>query len=227
MLGYTREQIIQKIADASCDMRLFYKRDLVNYLGKTTDTNEYYTEIVSEWLLNNIHLFDTIPTITREKGYRTKGHDGILRNPYSNRIEERIAMAMFRQGELSFVGKVIDYQTPLKNTQGDKAGKIDLLSYDGHTLRILELKEPESMESMLRCVLEGYTYLKTVDKDKLLDSFCLPSDTVVVADPLVHVDSLQRNEMNEQRPMLKRLIEMLHCRPLYYDDKDVYTITEG
>ena len=50
--------IISKIEKAACDMRLFYKQDFINYLGKTTDTNEYYTEIVCEWLLAHLDFFD-------------------------------------------------------------------------------------------------------------------------------------------------------------------------
>ena len=46
---------------------------------------------------------------------------------------------MFRQKEISYVGEILDYQTPLKNKRSDEAGKIDLLSYDGRILRILEL----------------------------------------------------------------------------------------
>ena len=225
-MGYTREKIIGKIENASRDMRLFYKQDFINYLGKTTDTDEYFTEIVCEWLINNISILDEIPTITREKGYCTKGHDGTIKNLNSNRTEEMIAMNMFRQGNISYVGKIIDYQTPLKNTRNDKAGKIDLLSYDGNTLRILELKEPQSKESMLRCVVEGYTYLKTVDTTKLLENFNLPTNTVVVANPLVHIDSMQHDEMSEDRPKLKELIKRLNCKPLYFYDKDNYVIAE-
>ncbi len=225
-MGYTRKMIISKIENAACDMRLFYKQDFINYLGKTADTDEYYTEIVCEWLLAHLDFFDKIPTISRDKGYFTKGHDGIIKNLESNRTEEMIAMNMFRQSEISKVGKIIDYQTPLKNKRDDKAGKIDLLSYDGNTLRILELKEPQSTESMLRCVVEGYTYLKTVDTAKLLENFNLPTSTVVVANPLVHIDSMQHNEMSEDRPRLKELIKKLNCKPLYFDDKDNYIITE-
>ena len=43
---------------------------------------------------------------------------------------------------------------------------------------------------------------------------------------IVHIKSVQRNEMNENRPMLKKLIEKLNCKPLYFDDKDSYIITE-
>ena len=225
-MGYTKQKLLQKIEKAALDMRLFYKQDFINYLGKTTDTNEYYTEVVCEWLLENLEVLNKIPTISREKGYFTKGHNGIIKNLNSNREEEMIAMNMFRQRDISTVGKIIDYQTPLKNKRSDKAGKIDLLSYDGKVLRILELKEPCSTESMLRCVIEGFTYMKTVDKQKLIKSFDLPDNTELVANPLVFIKGHQHDEMGETRPKLKELIKVLNCKPLYFDIKDKYYILE-
>lgn len=227
-MGYTRKEIIDKIEKSKENMQVFYKLDFINYRGKTSDTNEYYTEIVSEWLLQNIDLLNKIPTITREKGYLTKTHDGIIKNPDSNRDEEIIAMKMLRQSEISGLGKIIDYQTPLKNKSKDPIGKIDLLSYDGKTLRILELKKPDSNETMLRCVIEGYTYRKTVDKEKLLDSFKLPPNTIVKAHPLVFVGGTQYDEMLEDRAKLKKLIKVLDCKPLYITEKNQkYIVTEN
>ncbi len=225
-MGYTKQKLLQKIEKSALDMRLFYKQDFINYLGRTTDTNEFYTEVVCEWLLENLEVLNKIPTISREKGYFTEGHDGIIKNLNSNREEEMIAMNMFRQRDISTVGKIIDYQTPLKNKRSDKAGKIDLLSYDGKVLRILELKEPCSTESMLRCVIEGFTYMKTVDKQKLLKSFDLPDNTELVANPLVFINGHQHDEMDETRPKLKKLIKVLNCKPLYFDIKDKYYISE-
>jgi len=114
--------------------------------------------------------------------------DGKIKDENSNREEEKIAMKLFHssqnQGKVfDIIGKIIDYQTPLKNVQTDDAGKIDLLAYNEKenpkTLRILELKKPDSEETMLRCVLEAYTYLKVVDKDKLLKDFGLPKNTKI------------------------------------------------
>lgn len=74
-------------------------------------------------------------------------------------------MKIFNQGSLNILGKVLDYQTPLKDKQDDKAVKIDIVSYnkDIKTVYLLELKIEDSKETMLRCVLEIYTYLKTLD----------------------------------------------------------------
>lgn len=219
-MGYTRNEILERLEDSASRIALFYKEDFINYRGKTTDTKEDYTEVISEWLLSHIDLLEEIPTITRETSYCMDGHDGIPDNPNSIREEELIAMAMKRQGELPIVGKVLDYQTPLKNVRTDRAGKIDLLAYDSKTLRILELKEPDSKETMLRCVLEGYTYLKTVDQEKLLQDFEIPKDTPVEASPFVFYGVSQWDEMQQERPFLKKLMAELNSKPFYIQENN-------
>ncbi len=225
---YTKNEFIEKLNCAGADIATFYKQDFINYLGCTKDTNELYSEIVAGWCFEHLSLFQHISKITRTASYKIETHDGVVKNTLSNRTEELIAMRMFRQGELPVIGKVLDYQTPLKNKRTDKAGKIDLLAYDGSTLRILELKEPDSKETMLRCVLECYTYLQIVDIEKLLQNFGLPIDTNVAASPFVFRDGQQHREMSEQRPCLKRLMTQLNIKPIYIskDKNERYTVTE-
>ena len=215
-MGYTKKELLCMIEQAALDMPTFYKCDFINYRGATADTHEYYTEVIAEWLLSNLSKLDEIKTIERESGYYIPTHDGISDNPGSNREEEIIAMDMFRQGDIDGLGRVFDYQTPLKNKRSDRAGKIDLLSYENKTLHILELKEPDSSESMLRCVLEGYTYLRTVHHGGLLDSFNLSRDTDVKTNPLVALNGYQHRELKDGRPMLRRLMEALDVIPIYY-----------
>ena len=220
---YSKKEILEEIQD----MRNFYKRKVVNYRGTTSDSKEYYTEVVAEWILKNIYLFNHIKPITREKTYKVDSHDGKNKDNDSNREEEKIAMKLFdlsqNQGKVfDIIGKIIDYQTPLKNIQTDKAGKIDLLAYNEEekTLRILELKKPDSKETMLRCVLEAYTYLKVVDKDKLLKDFELPEDTILKTCPFVFVDGAQYKEIQEDRKYLKELMKKLDVEPIYLKEKN-------
>ncbi len=212
---YTKGALLQKIEQAAQDISNFYQQDFVNYRGRTSDTSELYTELVAEWCTGHLSAFDEITRITREAPYRSAARDGIPPNPNSNRTEELIAMALYRQGTIPVAGKVLDYQTPLKNKRTDRAGKIDLLAYDGVVLRILELKEPDSLETMLRCILEGFTYLRTVDQKKLLEDLALPDGTKVAACPLVFQGSQQYQEMQEDQPRLKRLAALLDSHPLY------------
>ena len=219
---YSKEEIIKKLEASKSEMGQFYSEDFLNYISETSDKEGDYTEIIAGWLLDNIELFNEIKLITREKSYKVKTHDGIIKNEESKREEEKIAMKLFdsskNRGKIfDIIGKIIDYQTPLKNVRGDKVGKIDLLAYNENekTLRILELKRPDSKETMLRCVLEAYTYLKVVDKDKLLKDFGLPENTIVKACPFVFFDGAQYKEIQEDRKYLKELIKNLDVEPIY------------
>ena len=228
MSTYSKNEIIKKLEVAKSEMWKFYSQDFVNYRGKTSDKEGYYyTEIIAKWLLNNIELFNDIKMISRENSYKVDSHDGKIKNKDSRREEEIIAMKLFdfsqNQGKVfDIIGKIIDYQTPLKNVQTDDVGKIDLLAYNKKEkiLRILELKRPGSKETMLRCVLEAYTYLKIVDKTKLLKDFGLPEDTVIKACPFVFYGKEQYREMQQDREHLKDLIEKLGIEVIYLEEKN-------
>ena len=224
---YSKEEIIKKLEVAKSEMGQFYSEDFLNYISETSDKEGDYTEIIAGWLLDNIELFNEIKLITREKSYKVKTHDGIIKNEESKREEEKIAMKLFDSSKnrgkvFDIIGKIIDYQTPLKNVQTDDVGKIDLLAYNEKekTLRILELKRPDSKETMLRCVLEAYTYLKVVDKDKLLKDFGLPENTVIKACPFVFYDGKQHKEMQQNRENLGQLIKELGIEVIYLKEEN-------
>lgn len=216
MNKYTEADIIKYANEASRQMNTFYQSAFVNYKG-TSSSNVLYSEIVAEWVLANIEQLsnDHIPMITRRRSYRTEGHDGTTVNAMSNRVEERIALEIKQQGVLTPIGTIIDYQTPLKNTQEDEAGKIDLLAHDSisKTLRLLELKKPDSNETLLRCVLEGYTYYRTANIAKLIQDFNVPNTDKVLVCPLFFESSNQYKEYQEmlegKRPFLQQLMKQL------------------
>lgn len=230
--GYKKDEIINKLENLK-DISTLYKEDFINYRGDTTDTKEKYTEVIADWLLNNIDLLYKIKKITRLSSYKVNTHKGKHNNPTSNRKEEIIAMEIFRQGSLNILGKILDYQTPLKNEQKNKAGKIDIVSYnkDIKTVYLLELKKEDSKEdekkdkkeTMLRCVLEIFTYSKTLDKDKFLEDFNLPKDTKIKASPLVFFNGSQYKEIVDgNNKFLKQLMDKLDIEPFYITKNSNY-----
>ena len=233
---YSKEEIIKKLEESKSEMGQFYSENFLNYISETSDKEGDYTEIIAGWLLDNIELFDDIEMISRKSNYKVKTHDGVIKNEGSKREEEKIAMKLFElsqnQGKVfDIIGKIIDYQTPLKNVRADKAGKIDLLAYNEKenpkTLRILELKKLDSKETMLRCVLEAYTYLKVVDKAKLLKDFGLPKNTKIKACPFVFYGKEQYKEMQEDRKHLKDLIKELGIEVIYLKEENgEYSVIE-
>jgi hypothetical protein len=197
-----------KIGDALNNIDTMYKQGIINYRGKTTDTKEIYTELVAEALLNQLALFNQIKTIPRSSDYRVPGHNGSTSNPQSNRVEERVILNMFGKS-YNYIGKVVDYQVPIKGVSNDKAGKIDLLSQQGDTLIILELKKEHSQETLLRCVLEAATYWRQIDKQKLLGEYQDFNVKNVKPAVLVYKDKVQHNEYKNQNSNTRKLMDQL------------------
>ncbi len=214
--SYTHAETIEIISNAAKNMPTFYRANVINYGSKTSDTKEYYTEIVAGWLLEHMDYLTNahIPIVTRKSSYKSSQRNGTTPNASSNRIEERIALDVKRNGTIAPLGTILDYQTPLKNKRSDDAGKIDILSLDNNgSLRILELKKPGSKETLLRCALEGYTYMLTVAQNKLFDDFQISKCTKIQACPIFFADSRQYIEYEQMisglRPNLFELIKKL------------------
>ena len=158
----------------------FYKAPIVNYKGyvngRTQKIKNRYSEVISSTLLSTSLLktwkelnpvranhFDTDHTHS-EKVVMEKLLD-------TNRKEEILAKLLFYQREVAGLGYIFDYQTPLKATKNDSYGKIDLLGYNNadECYSVIELKyRPSgSDETLLRCVLEAYTYYKLFDLNQI------------------------------------------------------------
>ncbi len=172
-MRYSREMIAEAVRTALASPATLYNSTFLRYSYKS---DRLRTAIAAEELLKSesMKLLDRIPQITR-KSYKTPGHDELAKRDRpleSNRDEDWLAIEMFGKS-FDGIGEIQDFQVPLKGKRSDKSGKIDLLSYDEpkHTAYLLELKRRASRESLLRCVLEAYTYWKTVDKNKLLSEY--------------------------------------------------------
>lgn len=86
--------------------------------------------------------------------------------------EKNIArlMVKFARGKDRFdtdysdIGRPLNFEVPIYEHRGEPYDGIDMISYDAATSKmfLLELKRPRSQESLLRCVLESYTYLKAI-----------------------------------------------------------------
>ena len=188
---YTKVELLDKVDKWLTPEKVstLYAQDFVNYTGITADTKEKYTEVIAERLLNNLSALEKIERITRKSSYNS-GHEWKPIDSDSPRREEQIARSMMGH-TYEHIGKIIDYQTPLKNVQSDDAGKIDLLSWNKEKKRayILEFKAQESQETLLRCILEIDTYSRIVDIGKLFEDFKLPAEATVRKAALIYCGS--------------------------------------
>lgn len=154
----------------------FYKSSIVNYKGyvqgtSQADKNRYSEVIASTLLSKNLLSAWTGLKPVRSNHFDTNHSSSEIvdmnKLQDTNRKEEILAKLLFYQREVDGLGYIFDYQTPLKETQNDSYGKIDLLGYntDDECYSVIELKyRPSgSEETLLRCILEAYTYYKLLD----------------------------------------------------------------
>ena len=207
--GYSRIEIEHKLKASIENIDTLYQQRFINYRGKTTDTKETYAEVTAEILFNIVDVFDKVNVISRKNSYRVKNHNGTTANAHSNREEERIALGMFG-GTFNHIGRIVDYQVPLKSTNKDiGVGKIDLLSLIDGRLIILELKKENSKETLLRCVLEAATYWRKIDREKLIRDYIeFSADTVEMA-VYVFKNSMQHEQYNKKDSYTRKLMEQL------------------
>ncbi len=247
---YTKTQIINKIS--SCfkdnDCQNLYKANCINYTGETKDTKENYSKVIVDYLVEHINEFKkglSNITVTRCGSYKTESHNGkstfnFDERPKGERREEKIAHAMYCQykDKPAVFGKILDYQVPLKSKKSDKGlGKVDLLSsIDGKNseskkIYFLELKkdykEKETKETLLRCILEAYTYSKIINQENLCKDFSLPTpcqkNEFVIA-PLVYKRNGFENQMVFVMPLVKAL--GIHVEIFVWDYKSGKYIIE-
>lgn len=215
---YTRDDIISECRKSKSEE--LYANPFINYRSITKDTHQLCTEVVAEYLLDNIDSLMSIPVVRRELRYKIDAHQTRTVPVGSNRKEEAIAIGLLREsldnGKTYDFGKVFDYQIPLKAKQSDSCGKIDVVSESGNDIFLLELKKPDSSETMLRCVLESYTYSRQLNKDKFLKEYGMPSNARIIPAPLVFKDGKQCEDYySTEQPYLKDLIKRLSIKVFF------------
>ena len=154
----------------------FYKTSILNYRGYVTGEKKVKEHLYTERIAKSILEHDLLTTWNslvpvRENHFvpdHSKKCECIIS---TNRKEEILAKLLYRQGDVGGLGKILDYQTPLKEKKSDSYGKIDLLSYNkkDNLISVVELKYRPSVsdETLLRCILEAYTYYKLLMLDQV------------------------------------------------------------
>lgn len=158
----------------------FYKAPIINYKGYVTDkskvNNTRYSEVIADTLVSKGYIKTWLELEPLRPNHFDTGHHhsesvDINKLQISNRKEEILAKLLFYQREVKDLGYIFDYQTPLKETRNDSYGKIDLLGYNNadECYSVIELKyRPSgSDETLLRCILEAYTYYKLLDLNQI------------------------------------------------------------
>ena len=136
-----------------------------------------YSEWAAEIILDNFDKLKIPPAPPRET--YDVGHTGDSSKDKGISTEKVIAKKLFNcnPNHLGTIGRIFDYEVPLEipksgKKKGDlRLGDIDLVSVTDNCIYLLEFKRPKSNESLLRCVLEIYTYHKQLPHKIFVESF--------------------------------------------------------
>lgn len=149
-----------------------YQMPWVNYSGKTKDTGEYFTEIVAKTLLKSDFTQQHIPAFIRNN-YRISSHQDQTISPAGSKRAEEIKAKGLVAIDFEVLGRILDFQIPLKGKQSDNAGKVDLIAHNQKkgTVTLVELKYGNNKETLLRAGLEIWTYYHQLNKEAFLRSY--------------------------------------------------------
>ena len=206
------------------EMKELYKADSIKY-------NQAEAEVKAAELLKQVENLYAIKKITRQNSYDA-GHTGETNSRAETLTEKLLAIALFNsKKEYEHIGKIFDYEVPLKDSNEDKGvGKIDLVAKNDNIVTLLELKVENSKETLLRCVLEVFTYWKILDHEKFLQDFKLSQDTIIKKAVLVFENSTacsqykdKKNSVNTLALMEKLDVELFVLKNI---DEDNYKVTK-
>lgn len=113
------------------------------------------------------------------------------------------------------IGRIKDYEIPLLLYKNGRASnrRIDLVSVssDKKKVYILELKRVGSAESILRCLLEAFTYSMFINRKKFREEFEVEPFAKIVVCPLIFEGSTPYNQLveNKTNPQFNELLRKM------------------
>jgi len=199
--------LISNVPSKYDNPEMLYREGLFVRRGK----KNWISDAVSHKLESDIaQVIGSIVSITRKASYNVP-HRGDYASK-SPRIKEKVLAIWLcnRKVDLGGLGKCMAYEIPLCDKRSDSYGKIDLLSYnaDQNTLYLIELKKPESTESLNRAILEISTYYQVIDQQKLLMDMGLPEDTEIKKAVLVHENSIAKKDYSDIKGRIADLLSV-------------------
>ncbi|HET9101290.1 MAG TPA: hypothetical protein VFN62_12915 [Acidobacteriaceae bacterium] len=174
-----------------------------------------YTEWVAEWIVESFEDIQLEIKGLREKGFKVIDHRGQakLSTGMGQFTEKRFVRAIFNLGQIPFLlGKIIDYEIPLKATQDDKHGDIDILCLAPDAIVCVEAKDPRGSTSILKAIVQSFVYTSRagIRHKQFVEEFKLP--TTLPFTPAILIgrqDSLQLQQLSRY-PHLSQLVGKLN-----------------
>ena len=224
-MDYTKEKIVEmtgtdiakhgnwiKDLDSKNDFMgadTFWLSESASRVGKTSDTNEDYTEVVGAFLLENGFIekdnFTGIKQITKKAPYQVHTKFSPAACYLSLHLDEKF-------------GTIVESEIELGNYPDDKAGVVDLITYkkDTDELYLIEFEPNYSENTLLSAALKIQTHYQTIDKKKLVNDFYSKEDSPISSkNPQIKKVLILLNNSNaykeyqENRPNVTKILNEL------------------
>jgi len=177
-----------------------------------------YMEWIAKWIAESFEKILLISDGLRERHFKVPHHRGQidLQTGKEQLTEKRIVRAFYNLGEMPILGKILDYEVPLKASRNAKHGDIDLLCFTSETLLCVEAKQPRSNESVLKAILQAFTYtsLAAIHRSRFVAEYCLPKTLVLAPAVLTFASTASALQVREWEnyPHARNLIKLLNNR---------------
>ena len=162
------------------------KKDWYNVYQWGSLQRKFYSDDIANIIVNDFHHINLVKKDLRQNNFKIDDHCGQaqLSTDIKQITEKRFLRALFNfanEKPLKFIGKVIDYEVPLKEKRGAQHGDIDLLAFNNNNLFVIEAKKHNSSESILKAILEAYVYSKLVHsvKERFYSDFGFTSELIL------------------------------------------------
>ncbi len=205
----TKYELIECIKNRKA---FLYKVDALTTHHYTNDAIDYILENEIE-LVNGEYQLKDAKKITRIKSYNPK-HDKSeeMQNEGEFMCSEKWLVKNMFSGKIDhddIFGELIEYEVPLKNKRSDGTGDIDFISRKNGKLWMVEIKNYDSEEAILKAILEIQSYYQIVDKEKLISDY--KEDYNLVADIEIEkvVAIFDRTEASRQYMESKKVKELI------------------
>ena len=224
-MDYTKEKIVEmtgtdiaehgnwiKDLDSKNDFMgadTFWLSESASRIGKTSDTNENYTEVVGAFLLENGFIekdnFTGVKQITKKAPYQVHTKFSPAACYLSLHLDEKF-------------GTIVESEIELGNYPDDKAGVVDLITYkkDTDELNLIEFESDYSENTLLSAALKIQTHYQTIDKEKLVNDFYSKEDSPISSkNPQIKkllillTGSNAYKEYQENRPNITKILDEL------------------
>ena len=152
----------------------------------------------------------------RTTGFRVTTHTGTieLMTDIDQITEKRICRALFNDSTVPIFKKFIDYEVPFKEKQDSRHGDIDLLASDSTSVFIIEAKKSDPSFSVLKAILQAFSYSILVNKVKgvFFREFELDVARTITPTVLIFEDSECARELRQLKahPSLSKLLDKLN-----------------